>query len=119
MKLFIDDKKSFQYAQHTFNLRYPYLKIDFIRPPVGDTNPLSRRQGNGGTISIEGHRTVDQIIKGFEDIFGLSMMIRRRSGNVWIETSLTADWTLERQNREGELISDLGDGMRTSKHSSN
>jgi hypothetical protein len=105
MKLVIDENRSFTYAQFEFSRRYPYLKIDFLRPPVGDTNPLLGIRRAAGTIHIEGDKTVNQVVKGFEDIFGLSMMIRRRSGNVWIETSLTADWTLERQNREGKLIS--------------
>jgi hypothetical protein len=105
MKLTIDDNRSFTYAQFEFSKRYPYLKIDFLRPPVGDKTPPFERRRAGGTIHIEGDKTVNQVVKGFEEIFGLSMMIRRRSGNVWIETSLTADWTLERQNREGKLVS--------------
>jgi hypothetical protein len=105
MELIIDDKRSFQYAQYEFGKRYPYLKIDFLRPPVGDTIPSLGQQRARGIIHVECQQTVKQVIKGFEDIFGMSMMIRRRSGNVWIETSLTADWTLERQNHEGELFS--------------
>ena len=33
--------------------------------------------------------------------FGLSAQVFRKSGNLWIETSLTDSWTLEQQNREG------------------
>jgi hypothetical protein len=105
MKLDIDDKCSFQHVQYEFSERYPFLKIDFLRPPVGEANPLLRRKRIKGSIHIEGTRTVGEILKDFENIFGLSMMIRRRSGNVWIETSLTADWTLAQQNREGEQFS--------------
>lgn len=36
---------------------------------------------------------------------GLPAQVFRRSGNVWIETSLTNDWTLAQQNYEGELLS--------------
>jgi hypothetical protein len=104
-ELYIDDKRSFQYVQYEFSERYPFLKIDFLRPYIGDGPPLFRRQRIQGTINIGGHKTVDQIVRDFEEIFGLSMIILRRSGNVWVETSLTADWTLEQQNREGENIS--------------
>ncbi len=105
MELYIDDKRSFQYIQYEFGERYPFLKIDFLRPYIGDGAPLFRRQRVRGTINIDGYKTVDQIVQDFEAIFGLSMMILRRSGNVWVETCLTADWTLEQQNREGEAIS--------------
>ena len=38
-------------------------------------------------------------------LLGFSVLMFRNAGNVWIETSLTEDWTLEKQNKEGELIS--------------
>jgi hypothetical protein len=107
MTLHIDDKRSFQYVQYEFSERYPFLKIDFMRPCIGDQKPLSGRQRAHGTVNIGEKRTVDQIVKDFEEIFGFSMMVLRRSGKLWIETSLTADWTLEQQNREGENISRL------------
>lgn len=107
-ELYIDDTRSFQHIQYEFNERYPFLKIDFLRPSVGDMASLFSRKRVKGSINIEKQRTVSQITKAFEAIFGLSMMISRRSGNVWIGTSLTADWTLERQNGEGESISRLG-----------
>lgn len=105
MKLYIDDKRSFQHVQYEFSERYPFLKIDFLRPCIGDGKLLLRKQGVEGNINIEGYRTVDQVVKEFEEIFGFSMMVLRRLGKVWIETSLTLDWTLEQQNREGENIS--------------
>jgi hypothetical protein len=96
---------SFQHIQGEFNERYPFLRIDFIRLLIGEEKPLPSRQRAEGAIDIEGYRTVDQVIKDFKEIFGLSMKVLRRSGKLWIETSLTADWTLEQQNREGENIS--------------
>jgi len=42
--------------------------------------------------------------KDFESL-GLFAEVFRKSGNVWIETSLTNDWTLQQQNLEGEEIS--------------
>jgi hypothetical protein len=37
--------------------------------------------------------------------FGLCVQVFRKSGNHWIETSLTNSWTLEQQNREGFELS--------------
>jgi hypothetical protein len=107
-ELTIDDTCSFQHVQYEFNERYPFLKIDFLRPSIGDRVQLFGRKRVRGTINIEKQRTVDQITKDFEAIFGMSMMVSRRSGNLWVGTSLTTDWTLERQNGEGEIISRIG-----------
>jgi hypothetical protein len=43
--------------------------------------------------------------KDFEKILGLSAHIFRKSGNVWVETTLNNDWPLEEQNEEGKQIS--------------
>ncbi|MNF16790.1 hypothetical protein D3C80_2199700 [compost metagenome] len=43
--------------------------------------------------------------KDFWEKLGLSAQIFRKSGNLWIETSLTDDWTLARQNDEGFQLS--------------
>jgi hypothetical protein len=102
LELYIDNTHSFQHVQHAFTERYPFLKIDFIRPFIGDSSPLSGKQRVQGSINIGKQRTVGEITKDFEALFGLSMIVSRRSGNVWIGTSLTSDWTLERQNEEGE-----------------
>lgn len=107
MELYINDTRSFQSVQFEFSERYPFLKIDFIRPCIGDCRPLLHRHRVRGTIDIAGKRTVQEVVKDFEEIFGLSMVILRRSGNVWIETCLTVDWTLEQQNREGQNISQI------------
>ncbi len=108
MELTIDDTRSFQHVQYEFSQRYPFLKIDFLRPSVGDRPSLFRWKRIQGTIDIGKQRTVGQILKDFEAIFGFSMMLLRRAGNSWIGTSLTGDWTLEQQNREGEQITGIG-----------
>jgi hypothetical protein len=105
MEINIDNNRSFQNVQYEFNDRYPFLKIDFLRPYIGERSLILRRQRIPGTINIEGKRTVDQVVNDFGEIFGFCMIVLRRSGNVWIETSLTSDWSLEQQNREGESIS--------------
>jgi len=104
MDIYIDEQRSFKFVQHEFNQQYPFLKIDFIRPCPGDGKLLYKEERAHKTINIDGNRTVDQTLKSFEDAFGFSMVMFRRSVNVWIETSLTANWTLEQQNREGGLI---------------
>ena len=55
-------------------------------------------------IDINDDVTVEELENKFASI-GLIAEVLRRSGNVWIETSLTNNWTLQQQNMEGEEIS--------------
>jgi hypothetical protein len=118
----MQDKKAFQDMQRDFATRYPFLKIDFFKSlgapgqqafPMGGLPVANRRQQwwmgkmEARDISLEGQRTVAQLVKDIEEEFAQTVMILRRAGNVWIETSLTTYWTLEQQNREGEHISRL------------
>jgi hypothetical protein len=98
--------------QQAFSQAFPYLKIDFFKnlelngiritkklePPFTIFNPAD------AVIDLEGSRTISDIKKDFLNITGLVTRIFRKSGNVWIETSLTDDWTLSRQNTEGSQI---------------
>ncbi|MBS1915339.1 MAG: hypothetical protein JST87_03620 [Bacteroidetes bacterium] len=119
MQLQIDKKSSLGSIQKEFNTFYPFLKIEFFkRIPVDQ--PLyktelfsvneSRKYLDGfydGTTSIDigRKRTVMDVEKDFEQMLGLSARIYRKSGNVWVETTLTNDWPLGEQNEEGREIS--------------
>ena len=54
-------------------------------------------------ISVEKTTTVAQLEGNFLAL-GVKAEIFRRSGNVWVETFLTSNWTLDQQNLEGEEI---------------
>ncbi len=58
---------------------------------------------NEGFIDIHNEITVAQLITSFAH-FGLKTEIFRKFGNLWIETSLTDNWTLQQQNKAGEEI---------------
>lgn len=105
--------------QRDFNKKYAYLKIEFFKhpheikkasPKADQVNPSDLlikylTNGHSNTIDISGERTVAMVEKDFWDKLGLSAQIFRKSGNLWIETSLTDDWTLARQNDEGFQLS--------------
>lgn len=55
-------------------------------------------------ISIEKNKTVAELENDFS-LIGLKAEIFRKSGNVWIETSLTSNWTLQQQNAAAEELS--------------
>jgi hypothetical protein len=94
------------------------LKIDFLKDGPAKKfsqkaekihpDELVKRAGklNGMPyLNVNTQRTVAELKKDLKDLFGLTAEVYRKSGNVWIETSLTDNWTLEQQNNEGELLS--------------
>jgi hypothetical protein len=118
MKLYLNKETSIKSIQKEFNKHYPFLKIEFFKnyhkgQPLPRAFMLSVAEltkkldaaHDGGTININKARTVAEVEKEFEDLFGFSTLVFRKSGNVWVETTLTEDWTLEEQNMEGEQIS--------------
>lgn len=118
MNLYVDKESSITSIQRKFNDEYPFLKIEFFKNySKGQPLPKALMLGafesakkldsnyDGKVINIDSKRKVSDVEKDFEDLFGLSSLVFRRSGNVWVETSLTDDWTLEEQNKEGEQIS--------------
>jgi hypothetical protein len=117
MQLHIDGETRIRYLQHTFNAEYPYLRIDFLKdsstkrisqkaekvPPDEQVKRVGKLNG-AHHLSVNKQLTVAQLKKDLKELFGLTAEVFRKSGNVWIETSLTDDWTLEQQNNEGELL---------------
>ena len=98
--------------KENFNKTYPFLKLEFYRD--GDKHKMLRdaerlyiKSNEALMISIEAARTLKELKNDIEKMTGYTAQIFRRSGNVWIETSLTDDWSLERQNKEGELFNTL------------
>jgi len=108
--LYISEDTRIGKIKTDFNAEYPFLKIDFLK---GDAANKTRAEEfekiNAGkkvdNIDINKQKTVAQLKKDFKEIFGLTAEVFRKSGTVWIETSLTEDWTLEQQNSEAEFIS--------------
>ena len=49
--------------------------------------------------------TVGQLEKAFRERFGLNMQVSRKSGPVWLETTVTDKWTLRQQNEHGRELS--------------
>jgi hypothetical protein len=118
MELFINDKITIRELQRQFNSEFPYLKIEFFDiPPTRNGLPKSRmypnhrtlgtcrKQHNEETMQIFPDDPVEKIELAFWEKFGLSTEVFRKSGNLWIETTLSDSWTLKRQNDEGKAFS--------------
>ncbi|WP_207492406.1 hypothetical protein [Aridibaculum aurantiacum] len=118
MELNINNDTVVKNLQAQFNNLYPYLKIEFLAAPKRQ-NGYSRAEKVPASatfralytldkevaIDVNRNRTVAEVEHDFKENTGLSIQLYRKSGNVWIETSLTDDWTLGRQNDAGEVLS--------------
>ncbi|MBL0309272.1 MAG: hypothetical protein IPP77_06225 [Bacteroidetes bacterium] len=115
MEILIKDSRTILDIQKEFNLEFPFLKLEFFNTPHSVAAPSAkstiyssertlgtcRKVHNEGALYISPENTVAQVESELWEKFGLSTQIFRKSGRLWIETSLTDSWTLERQNREG------------------
>lgn len=119
MKITINDQRKIYAIQEEFTQQFPYLKLEFFSKPhqAGGGSPKkimesgSKTLGecriihNRGTLTIIPQMTVTDLESGFRDIYGLSVQVFRKSGKAWLETTVTDNWTLEEQNRQGESLS--------------
>ena len=118
MELHINDKITIRELQQQFNTEFPYLKLEFFDiPPTFDGLPKSHMYPNykalgscrklhiEGSIQVSPGDTVQKLEETLWNKFGLSTEVFRKSGNLWIETTLSDSWTLKRQNDEGQAFS--------------
>lgn len=119
MNLIIDNNSKLSDIKKQFSDVYPFLKIEFFKKPhaanklsadkdkISGDKTLSTVAKLEGSITIEINKntTVNELEKDFWNKFRLSVQVFRKSMDMWIETSLTDAWTLERQNSEGEFFS--------------
>lgn len=119
MKILIQDQRQIFDIKEEFNTVYPYLKLEiFSKPHSQDWTEMKQLlQYNTKTIeqfrtihdtnelSIDPEMTVAELEALFRSVFGLYIRVLRKSGNIWLETTKTSDWTLETQNSEGEFLS--------------
>ena len=121
MKISINDSRKIRQLQEQFHANFPYLKIEFFsrshKPGAGTSPHLIRsaertigecRTGTKkGNLSISPDMTVAELEQKFRELYGLNVQVFRKSGKVWLETTITDGWTLDQQNRQGEALSSL------------
>lgn len=119
MKITINDRRKIFAVQEEFTTAFPYLKLEFFAKPHspggGSAKKFITQQSktlgdcrtihNKGNITITGNMTVGDLEQRFADVYGLGVQVFRRSGKVWLETTVTDNWTLDRQNQQGESLS--------------
>lgn len=105
--------------QNDFTEAYAYLRIEFYKKNVSLKLQVSNAKKrfdnsitigaagsiNEGEIVLEETMTVSQLENIFRDKFGLLIQLSRKSGIIWLETTMTNNWTLKQQNDHGRELS--------------
>lgn len=118
MNITISDTRSVADIQKEFTQTFPYLRLEFFARPhkAGKPSPRSqmltartlgecRTRHTTGDIQITPAMTVATLEEEFLSHYGLSVQVFRKSGKVWLETTITDGWTLAEQNAQGEALS--------------
>jgi hypothetical protein len=115
MILKITENTTIEEIQQEFQRRFPYLKIEFYktkhRPGEGSRlkdqyeSHLTIGQAAGkdkkGVININGLMKVSELEQLFHEIFEVNAQVYRKSGDIWLQTITTDNWTLAEQNHHG------------------
>ena len=118
-KIIVDDNHKISVFQKEFNSNFPYLKIEFFSTANKQGELMINKFTYENDRSLAGYRNInntDQIVitpemtvasleEKFNKIYGLGTQILRKSGKIWLETTITDAWTLEEQNLQGEALS--------------
>ncbi len=96
MEIRVEAGEPFEEIQKIFCEKFPYLKIECsCNDNFNENNSNSCKDC---AIIINDSTTVAELLNQFKDLLNLTVKVLRRSNNLWIETSLTDSWTLQKQN---------------------
>jgi len=112
----INHEQKLSEIKSSFSAAYPHLKIEFFsiehetgeasaRKAMFDDNLFLKdiiKKKTDGELSVDGHQKTSTFEKNFHDHFGISIQVFRKSGNIWLQTTTTDDWTLAQQERTGQ-----------------
>lgn len=101
-----------------FNNAYPFLRIDFYKYAQGRPGSVVNQKLNRsatllnagihheGGIEISETMTVRELERNFLNQFGLHVQVSRKSGSLWLETTISDSWILKQQNEHGRELSE-------------
>lgn len=113
--IIIKDDKTLIEIKQAFNSHFPHLKIEFfsVKHLEDEASPRNalfddkmllkdiRKNHHEGELSIDGHLKTTSFEQMFYDKFGVTVQVYRKSGNLWLQTIVTDNWTLAEQERKG------------------
>ena len=114
MEIKIDAGKTFGKVQEEFNQKFPYLKIDLVLSSVHSKEICLTKENGYDKVAkkipyiiLTDNTTVKEVVYHFKELFNLSVKVQRKSDGQWIDTMLTENWTLTKQNLEGKNLADF------------
>lgn len=117
MKLDILNNRTVREVQQDFNRQYPFLKLEFYKIEKSDPSQLIKKYladftllkaagaAKEGSLEIKDEMKVSELENIFLQQFGLRVQVSRKSGIIWLETTMTDNLTLGKQNEYGREIS--------------
>ncbi len=119
MLLKITPNRLISEIQKEFNKAFPFLKLEFFKNKSFSRSDFSAKQlipatrkisdshttNTDGDIEIKEEMKVNELEKIFKEQFCLAVQVFRKSGTVWLETTMTDNWTLLQQNNHGRELS--------------
>ena len=120
MQLHIAPNRIISELQEEFNRQFAFLKLVFFnKKAVSHSDfsanqlvPVTRKIGDiqveirDGDLEFDGTMKVNELEKLLKDEFSLAAQVFRKSGNIWLETTITDNWTLNQQNSHGKELSE-------------
>lgn len=118
MQLHIKSDRYIWELQKDFNLEFPYLKLEFFSRPHSANQPSPAKKiisaqhriselakkPLSDILPISESMSVANLESAFLNQYGLSVQVFRKSGNIWLETTMTDSWSLKQQNDHGKEI---------------
>lgn len=119
MRLHIAPSQPVSEIQKEFNKEYPFLKLEFFNKRAISTGdycaaqlvPGHKKIGDiqltitDGEIEISGEMKVSELENLLRNKFYVAAQVFRKSGNLWLETTMTDNWTLNQQTAHGKELS--------------
>ncbi len=119
MIIHIKENTTITDIQNEFESKFPYLKLMFFKKPhhehegsakkdlMSGASKITSAKQHNGKITFDENTTVIELEDLFREHFGLNVQVFRKSGRSWIETTVTDNWTLKKQNDQGKELSEL------------
>jgi hypothetical protein len=114
-KMKVNRETRLQDIQNHFTELFPYLKIaayghghhDHEASPKSDELPMHLKISDINPVfdecelSFDGAMKVSDFESLIAELLGIHVQVFRKSNDLWLQTSKTDDWTLEKQNGKG------------------
>ena len=125
MEITINDHRKIYAIQEEFNSFFPYLKLEFFSKPHKSVGASARKLikhssitlgecraiHEKGNITITPNMKVSSLEEDFASVYGLGVQVLRKSGKIWLVTTVTDGWTLKEQNAQGEELCNLSPAL--------